>query len=335
MAFSHIIAHQLERSSPTGPLGIKKRAELFSSNGKIEEIARELKHTYIKKSGKAFGRFSSDTAAHPLSQWLREYREDKLSFSSFSHTCLNHLKLEIEKTEAVLYAHLFFIQEILEGDQYLYLVVVENNSGSYLDGNLELTDSISLDTQTFNLAARIHLNEWEAGDNANYLALLRWRGEKDLSDMFANFLGFTDKIDPKAQTQELLDMVDQFTQQLDVEAASFTRKSVVNYCLEQAKQDKPVVLQELTSQVQQEQVEQFSEFVKTHSGSLQVEIMAEPSALRQYVRLSGRNELLSMSFASDCLGQSITYDAETDRLIIKDIPPALKARLLKHLKNKS
>ncbi len=335
MAFSHIIAHQLSRPAPTAPLQWQARQEPFALNGKIEEVLRELKHTYIKKSGKAYGRFSSDLAARPFSQWLSEYRREKLSFASLTQTALQHLKLEIEKTECPLHAQLFFAQEILEGDQYLYVFVVFNAAGVYLDGNLEISDSVALDTQGINLAARIHLNGWEAGGSTNYLSLLRWRGEKELSDAFANFLGFCDKVDAKAQTQELLEIVDQFARELDAESASFTRHTLVDYCLEQAKQDKPVVIQELAAHVHHERPAAFTDFVKSQQVKFDDEFIADTSALRQYVRLSGRNELLSMSFTADCLGSSIQYDPENDSLIINAIPPALKARLLKHLKGKA
>ncbi len=41
-----------------------------------------------------------------------------------------------------------------------------------------------------------------------------------------------------------------------------------------------------------------------------------------------------MSFDAECLGNNIHYDAASDSLIIKGLPPALKARLLKHLQAK-
>ncbi|HOY23652.1 MAG TPA: nucleoid-associated protein [Cellvibrio sp.] len=47
--------------------------------------------------------------------------------------------------------------------------------------------------------------------------------------------------------------------------------------------------------------------------------------------MSGRNDSLSMSFDAECLGNNIHYDVASDSLIIKNLPPALKARLLKHL----
>ena len=73
----------------------------------------------------------------------------------------------------------------------------------------------------------------------------------------------------------------------------------------------------------------FSDFVSTTHPSAKPEIITDTSKLRQFVRLSGRNNQLSMSFASSCLGDSIVYDPSTDSLTIKDIPPRLKARLIK------
>jgi len=49
------------------------------------------------------------------------------------------------------------------------------------------------------------------------------------------------------------------------------------------------------------------------------------------VRLSGRNDQLSMSFSADCLGESIVYDKNTDSLVISNIPGPLKLKLIKHL----
>jgi nucleoid-associated protein len=74
---------------------------------------------------------------------------------------------------------------------------------------------------------------------------------------------------------------------------------------------------------------EFASFVSTSQPAAKPELIPDTSQLRQFVRLSGRNNQLSMSFASSCLGDTIVYDPETDSLTIKDIPPRLKARLAK------
>jgi nucleoid-associated protein len=332
MPFTHIIAHRVTRPSPQDLISLQARDALLPLDGKTQDLAFTLKQAYLKKTGKAYGRFSSDTAAHPLSQWLRQYREEKLSFASFTHSALTHLKLEVEKTQSLLHGHVFFMLEALEAATYLYILVVEHDTGLYFDGNNELSDSLYLDTQKFTLAARISLQEWEQEEKSNYISLVRWRGEKDLSDAFAQFIGFTDKIDQKAQTQELIEIVDAYADNLDPSAASHTRQSLVSYCLEQAKQDKPVLIEDLSQHLDTERAPEISQFIKSHSQHLQDDVIPDTGALRNFVRLSGRNEQMSMSFASDCLGNTVVYDPESDSLIIKSIPPALKSRLLKLLK---
>ncbi|MEY4589048.1 MAG: hypothetical protein RL497_1124 [Pseudomonadota bacterium] len=335
MPFTQLIAHRIERQTPQSLVTNTLRHEPLTINGNSEDLAREIKNAYIKKNGKSYGRFSSDVAAHPLSQWLNEYKAGKLSFTSFTHSAMTHLKLEIEKCTSLVYSHVFIAQETLEGAEFLYFVVLDHQTGWYLDGNNDLSDSLFLDPKQFSMAARINLREWENQENNNYISIVRLRNDKDLSDAFANFIGFTDKVDQKAQTAELIEAVQQYTEQLDEQSASQTRHTLVNYCLEQAKQDKPVLIEELSQQIDHEKSAEITQFIQNNCQTLKNEIIPDASALRSLVRLSGRNEVMSMSFASDCVGSTVVYDADSDSLIIKSIPPALKSRLLKVMRQKN
>ncbi|MFO1370141.1 MAG: nucleoid-associated protein [Marinagarivorans sp.] len=335
MPFSQFIAHRIERQNPQALVNLKLRQQTLDLNGKSEDLAREVKKAYIKKTGKAYGRFSSDHGAHPLSQWLREYRAGKLSFTSFTHSALTHFKLEIEKCESLVYSHILIAEEVLEGAEFLYFALLDHQNAWYFDADIELSDSLFLDPSQFTLGARINLREWEGEENNNYISIVKFRNDKDLSEAFINFIGFTDKVDQKAQTAELIEVVEQYAGQLDEQTASQTRHTLVNYCLEQAKQDKPVVIEELSQQINHEKSAEIAQFIQTNSQSLHKEIIPDTGALRSLVRLSGRNEVMSMSFASDCIGSTVVYDTDSDSLIIKSIPPALKSRLLKLLRQKN
>ncbi|HEY6527346.1 MAG TPA: nucleoid-associated protein [Cellvibrionaceae bacterium] len=335
MPFSQFIAHRIERQNPQALVNLTLRRETLELNGKSEELAREIKKSYIKKTGKSYGRFSSDVASHPLSQWLREYREGKLSFTSFTHSAMTHLKLEIEKCESLVYSHMLIAEEVLEGAEFVYFILLDHQTAWYLDSELQISDSLLLDPAQFSTGARINLREWEGQENNNYISIVKYRNDKDLSEAFINFIGFTDKIDQKAQTAELIEAVEQYAERLDSQTASQTRHTLVNYCLEQAKQDKPVLIEELSQQIDHEKSAEISQFIQNTCQSLPKEIVPDPSALRNLVRLSGRNEVMSMSFASDCIGSTVVYDTDSDSLIIKSIPPALKTRLLKLLRQKN
>jgi nucleoid-associated protein len=179
------------------------------------------------------------------------------------------------------------------------------------------------------------LREWEGHENHNFISIVKYRNDKEFSEAFLNFIGFTDKVDQKAQTAELIEVVEQYAEQLDDQTASQTRHTLVNYCLEQAKLDKPVVIEELSQQINHEKSAEIAHFIQTNSHSLNKEIIPDTGALRSLVRLSGRNEVMSMSFSSDCIGSAVVYDTDSDSLIIKSIPPALKTRLLKLLRQKN
>lgn len=336
MAFSAIITHRIQRESPTSSVNTQVRSETFAASGKLDELAYELKTHFIRKSAKSYGRFSSETVDFPFSSWLQEYRQERLGFASFSQKALNHFKHELEKSEQLVDAYLFFALEKIEAGEILYVYLLENLSGLYLDTDLAINDSLYLDSAGFSLAAKINLQEWDEGDSTTYLALLRARGEKDLTDAFTNLLGFSDKHDIKSDTVDFLQAVESFSQTLDEATAKITRNKVVDYCLEQKKAGRPVVISELSNNLSQEiksyEPEHFSRHIETRQTEAKSEFIPDAAQLRNYIRISGRNDSLSMSFASECLGNDIVYDANSDSLTIKNIPPALKARLLKHLK---
>lgn len=332
MAWAAVIAHHLLRNGPGAPVQWRLRKMPFEANGALDALLREVKLAYIKKSGKTHGGFSQDRVSHPLSTYLTALRQQQLSLEGFAQQVLPHFKQLLEKTECPLEGYLFFAEEQLEGQAYFYIFLLQHSSTLYMDGQLELSQGHVLDTQLMPLAARIDITQWEAQENSHYLSWVRARGEPELSQVFADFIGFCDKIDTKAQTQALLEAVEQFTHSQSPEDAASTKQTVVDYCLEQSKQAKPVALAELAQQFPQDAPVAFSTFVQQQPAPLAASLIPDSATLRQYVRFSGRNDLLSMSFAAECLGSAIEYQAETETLIIRAIPPALKNRLLKHLK---
>jgi len=336
MALTSIIAHRIYRHSPDSAFELQLRGEAFTSSGKFEELAYELKTQFIRKGGKSYGRFSDELGEFPLPAWLRDYREERLSFISFTHKAMQQFQQALEKAESLLDAYVFFVEEKLEVGDTLSVYLVEHQSGLYLDGELAMDESLFLDTSGFNLAAKIQLNDWTEGGSATYLTLMRSRSDKDIADSFTQFIAFTDKQDIKQETAEFLQIVDNFSQTLDETTAKITRTKVVDYCLEQNKAGKPVTIAALSSNLAEEvksyEPERFVRYVESSKPDLKPEFIPHAGQIRSYVRISGRNDSLSMSFASECLGREIEYDAEKDVLTITNLPPSLKARLIKHLK---
>lgn len=336
MAITAIVAHRIYRHSPGSAFELQLRNESFATNGKLEELAYELKAQFIRKGGKSYGRFSTEAGEFPLPAWLKDLREERMSFLNFTHRAIKQFQQTLEQAESLLDAYVFFVEEKLEMGDTLSVYLIEHLSGLYLDGELAMDESLYLDTSGYSLAARIQLQDWLEGESSTYLTLIRSRGDKDIAEAFTQFIAFTDKQDIKQETAEFLQIVDDFSQTLDEATAKITRTKVVNYCLEQNKAGKAVAIadlsQNLAEEVKSYEPERFMRYVETSNPDIKPEFIPHAGQIRNYVRISGRNESLSMSFASDCLGREIEYDADKDVLTIRNLPLSLKARLIKHLK---
>jgi len=345
MALTSIIAHRIERSSPTALANLTLRASPWALDGRIEECFRELKHGVLKRTGKDYGRFSDDRANFPLSGWLDEHLANKLSFESFSEKSMQHLKIEIEKSEVPFDGFIIFAHESLEHGDFLHIFLAQHNSGQYIDGDITVSDSLYLDTSGVRLAAKVNLTDWKSDDPyriGNSLIFLRWRGEKELTDVFESFIGFAERVDLTADTEEFLGLVSEYTKDMPDEIAQQTKSEVVDYCLQQDSIGQPVVLADLSEQLKSADgakpdapTKEFSSFVTEAKPQTKPELIPDKSQLKQFIRISGRNDLLSMSFASSCLGETVIYDQESDSLTINNIPPSLKTRLIKHFKGES
>ena len=350
MALLNLVAHRVSRASPSSDAQIGIRERAWTINGYLDECFRELKQAVLKRSGKEYGRFSDDRANFPVASWIDEFIVGKISFQALTANAMKHLKIELEKTELAFDAFIFFAHEKLEEDEVLHVFVVQHNTGYFIDGNLDVSESLYLDTAGVQLAAKLNIGHWKSDDPGQVeksLSILRWRGEKDLTETFERFLGFAEKIDVNADTQEFLSIVSEYTQSLSKEYADQTKSHVVDYCLEQDKAGKPVVIEELSGKLKDQSLAQgkdsdsdnpppldFSQYLVEKQPRAKSELIADKTQLRNYVRISGRNDTMSMSFEASCLGDVIVYDAQNDHLVINAMPSSLKAKLVKHLQNK-
>ncbi len=337
MALLHISSHRITRTNPSSASTVQLCESEWPKTGLIEELFRELKLAMIKRLSKEYGQFTDDYSNHPLSSWLKSFKEGKTSFERFTQDVMKQFAIELDKSDIPIDGFLLFANEALEHEELLHIFFVQQNTALQMGNGLTLQETLYLDTN-IQLAVKINITDWQANDphqNANALTLLRWRGEKELSEAFESLIGFTNKINLSADTEQFLQAVSGYTKPLSDEIAFQTKRKIVDFCLEQDKQGKAVNINELSSQLRSDSEDSslpdFSQFINEVQSFSKPELIPDKSQLRQFVRISGRDHRLSMSFSSSCLGDNIDYDLESDRLTIHNIPPALKARLKKHL----
>jgi len=343
MALSFFTACYMQHTAQANQFRCQQPTQELGTGGRPEYLLRELKQAFVGKAGKIHGNFSRDLSEAPLKPWLQELQEEKMSFKSLSDKLWQHFETSLAGSSVDLDAHiLVFIESLAECD-FLHLYLLDHKEGLYLDSDIQLGDSLYLDVSKIIAGCKINITDALINDedmqSDSPIAMLRPRGDKELSDFFCEVMGMGDPLDTKADTANFLDAVEEFTRDMDEDKAALCRNEVVDYCIAQDKLGETVVFEELSSALAEskaiEDDSSFSDFVADYQSQRDIakteELIPDRSKLRQFLRISGRSEQLSMSFNAECLGDSIVYDPSADSLTIKAIPSALKMRLMEHL----
>lgn len=312
-------------------VALRANEETHPINGFAQELSQELKNAFVGKAGKQFGQFDRDIGSFPLAAWLRDYVESKQSFPSMVSRFAEHFHLQLVRFDSDFDGYILILHETLADEDSVYLYVIQHEGGLFVDGDMRLAQSQNLDVRGLRMGMKISLTGWQAEGEEAYLSLLRSRGDKPLTDSFLAATGFSDPEDTVAQTNAFLELVEKYSTNLEQEQAAACKRKVADFCISQDKEGRKIDVASVSEQIDEEVPAAFERFVIEQAPEAPQQFYADRKQMRNFVRISGRSDLLSLSFSSECLGQTVVYDAQTDTLLLKDIPSALKARLIKHV----
>lgn len=241
-----------------------------------------------------------------------------------------------EQLARVIDAHLpvgghFIMVDQQQGEtRTLFMVLVHHRDGFVIDGDQRVAISGQINHTQMSLAARINLSQWQqGGESSQYLSLLADRGGRKLADDMQALLGASNGVDPKSETRTLLKAFSDYVESEDMaeEASREKTDALIDYANDQASRGEAITLDELSALVDEDNPRAFFDHIRNADYGLSPEIPPDKRTLNQFRRFTGRAEGVSISFDSHLLGNSIEYDAERDRLIIKKLPNKLKEQL--------
>lgn len=95
--------------------------------------------------------------------------------------------------------------------EYLLVAVLTSRSSMRVNEQLDVSSIHYLDINHADIVARIDLTEWETNpESTRYLTFLKGRVGRKVSDFFMDFLGAAEGLDTKAQNRGLLQAVDDY-----------------------------------------------------------------------------------------------------------------------------
>ncbi|NUU67469.1 nucleoid-associated protein YejK [Enterobacteriaceae bacterium BIT-l23] len=320
-----IALHQLiKRDEQT--LELVLRDSLLQEGPAVEEMMAELHRVYSAKS-KAYGLFSEESE---LAQALRLCRQGEEDFLGFSRAATGRLRDELAKYPFADGGIVLFCQYRYLAVEYLMVAVLNNLSSMRVNEQLDLSTTHYLDINHADIVARIDLTEWETNpESTRYLTFLKGRVGRKVADFFMDFLGASAGLDAKAQNRGLLQAVDDYTAeaQLDKGERQNVRQQVYSYCSEQLQAGEEIELSSLSQELPNFGEKSFQEFTAEQGYELEESFPADRSTLRQLTKFAGSGGGLTINFDAMLLGERIFWDPATDTLTIKGTPPNLRDQL--------
>ena len=303
---NQIALHQLIKRDEQN-LELVLRDSLLEPTETVVEMVAELHRVYSAKN-KAYGLFSEESE---LAQTLRLQRQGEEDFLAFSRAATGRLRDELAKYPFADGGFVLFCHYRYLAVEYLLVAVLSNLSSMRVNENLDINPTHYLDINHADIVARIDLTEWETNpESTRYLTFLKGRVGRKVADFFMDFLGASEGLNAKAQNRGLLQAVDDFTAeaQLDKAERQNVRQQVYSYCNEQLQAGEEIELKSLSKEL----AESFP---------------ADRSTLRQLTKFAGSGGGLTINFDAMLLGERIFWDPATDTLTIKGTPPNLRDQL--------
>ncbi len=335
MAVTQAIVHYINKGEGE-PVQLSPRLTLLPITPSVETLIGKLSASYNNRSGKIYGSFEADQDSYPFSRWLKACVHDEVDFAQLSRQLAERFKAELDQQEEAVDGYLLVAKmQVLDAEQLLILLL-SSSPALVIDEQLELSDSQHLDVGKVQLGARIELDMWQRDGTEQYMSLVRSRTGKGINSAFRNCLGATEEMDSKEQTQTLLKVFNNYcdTQKLPVKEASETKQRAYEYCQERVDCGEQVQIKQLSGVIDTADPDKFYNYVGEQSSeqgaALAGEIHADKRGLQRFVRYSGSMKGLSLSFSEALLGEQVLYDAASDTLTLRGLPPTLRKQLARN-----
>ncbi|MDO4430205.1 MAG: nucleoid-associated protein YejK [Lonepinella koalarum] len=334
---NQIVLHQLTQhleNEGNITLTSQLRDQLLIITPEVEQLMLQLHQTYQSKS-KGYGVFQSESN---FARLLNQVLEQELDFLPFSHQAAHLLCTELAKYAFAESGTFVLCRYNFLATDYLFIALLDSRMSMLVDENLEIQQTEYLNISQFDIAARINLTDLQLNADSNrYLTFIKGRVGRKIGDFFMDFLGAESGLDPQVQNQCLLQAVNDYCEQgeLNSEQTQAIKKQAFDYCKGQIKIGEEIILAELSAQLPTLNERDFVQFSDEQEYGLADSIPPMATTLKSFTKFSGSGKGVTISFDSDLMNKRIFWDEQADTLTLQGLPPNLRDQLQRHLKNQN
>ncbi|KAF7769973.1 nucleoid-associated protein [Pseudoalteromonas citrea] len=325
-----LVVHYVDKQDEDTQIHL--RNDEMQVNDRVNVFIEQLHHAYNGKPGKGYCAFSGDKNSQ-VSAAMQSYRNDELGFWHMTEQATEVLKEELNKYAFNETGYLVFCHYQYVATDYILIALINIKDHYSITSELDLSSSRHLDISRMQLAAKIDLSAWDTQpDDARYISFIKGRAGRKVADFFLDFLGCEEGIDPKQQSQVMLEAVEDYLseQQFDKQEKDTLRKEVFDYCNDCIASGEDANIETLSDTLSKSGDTQFDDFYKDQDYALEESFPVDKKTVTSMVKFSGLGGGVSIGFERKHLGERVTYNAATDTLTIKGIPPNLKDQLQRY-----
>ena len=327
----HQVVKSNEEAENSPQLTAVLREQLLAITPEVEQMMLQLHQGYQNKA-KGYGIFQESSI---FAQSLNRLLENELDFLPFSHESTHLLINELSKYNFADNGTLVLCQYNFLATDYLFIALLDSRISMLVNEQLEIQRTEYLDITQFDIAARINLTDLQLNANSNrYLTFIKGRVGRKIADFFMDFLGAEEGLNPQVQNQCLLQAVDDYCVQgeLNREQTQAVKKQVFEYCKGQLNSGEEIELAELSNELPTLNQQPFMAFTQEQNYGLEENIPPVRTALKSLTKFSGSGKGVTISFDAELIDQRIIWDETADTLTIKGLPPNLRDQLQRRLK---
>ncbi len=331
----HFVVHQLSINAQQ-ELTVIPRKSCYDVNSEIETLAQQINHSFNQKPGKGVGQFIENTESQDefsFQQGLQSQLSDAEGFVQFSLQCCEKLKQTMVEMGTIETGYVIFSHYEFLATEYLMIALLNTKEHAQITRDMELNYSNHLDLAKMQLAVRIDLTQLRVSPEQNrYVSFIKGRMGRKVSDFFMQFMNCEEKVDVKQQNKQLIATVDEYlaSEQLDKHEQQQSRQFVSDYYKNKLEEGEEIQLMELSEHLPKGESVDFATFNEQQEQPLEASFQADRSALKTLAKFSGQGGGVTISFDRVLYGDRIEYNAATDTLVIRGIPPNLKDQLTRH-----
>lgn len=327
----NLVVHKLIKDQH-GAASIELADAPINVTPSAQRLIDHLHKLYAERPGKGYGKFEEDENNFPMPRFVREYFVDQLTdYYALSQVMMQHLQARAGQEQLATGGYVLIAHVNNGANDFLLVAIVTEVVGTAITEGLEIVDSVHLDMSNLRVAGRVDLTAWQAGAE-RYVSFLKGRGE--VANYFKQFLGCNDVLVALQETQKLVRGLESFATEQNLEPAVRDQlfEQAYTFLEELGRNGNPVSLDAFANRLWPDSPDDLRTALAIEDLQLSDGFVPDRRAIKGLVKFKGASTHWKLEFDRRGLRNGdIRYDQDNNKLVLSNIPDALRRELLDEL----